>query len=55
MIKKLLLATAIVIGLIYGTGNDFGTIKRQITGAMNDNARGATASDSRGWGNGSGF
>ena len=55
MLKKLLLFTAIALCLFYGSGNDFGSMKRHINGAMNDNARTVTAGDNGGWGNHSGY
>ncbi|MBX7458431.1 hypothetical protein K3152_09255 [Qipengyuania sp. 1NDH17] len=55
MFKKLLLGTAIVVGLIYGSGNDFGTIKRQITSTSNEGARGFTAGGNHDWGDESGY
>ncbi|QZD86744.1 hypothetical protein [Qipengyuania psychrotolerans] len=55
MIKKLILFAAIGIGLLYGSGSDLGSIKRQITSASNDNARSITQGDDKGWGNKSGY
>ncbi|MBX7492013.1 hypothetical protein K3163_02180 [Qipengyuania sp. 1NDW9] len=55
MFKKLLLGAAIVVGLIYGSGNDFGTIKRHILSAANENARSVTHGDHNGWGDTSGY
>ncbi len=55
MFKKLLIATILVLGLIYGSGSDLGTVKRQITSAANDNARGYTNGDNGGWGDESGY
>jgi len=55
MFKKLLIATAIVLGLIYGSGSDLGSVKRQITSVANDNARGYTNGDNAGWGDSSGY
>ena len=53
--KKLILFAAIGIGLLYGSGSDLGSIKRQITSASNDNARSITQGDDKGWGNKSGY
>lgn len=55
MFKKLLIASALVLGLIYGSGSDLGAVKRSITGVTNDNARGVTAGSSEGWSTGSGY
>jgi hypothetical protein len=55
MVRKLLLASAIVIGLIYGTGHDFASLKRSILSASNGNARSMTANDGGGWGPDSGY
>ncbi|MEZ5681391.1 MAG: hypothetical protein R3E14_08835 [Erythrobacter sp.] len=55
MFKKLLLATAIVLGLIYGSGSDLTSVKRSITGAANESARSFTAGDNNGWGSNSGY
>ncbi len=55
MFKKILLGAAIVVGLIYGSGNDFGSIKQQITSTSNEGARGFTAGDDKGWGEESGY
>ena len=55
MLKKLLLVTAIGLGLLYGTGNDLGTVKHHLTGTVKDNARNTTAGDSQGWGTDSGY
>ena len=55
MFKKLLLFAVIVLGLIYGSGSDLATIKRQVTGAAHDNARNMTANDNGGWADTSGY
>jgi len=55
MFKKLLIGTAIVVGLIYGSGNDFSSLKQQITSSSKENARGLTAGDNKGWGSDSGY
>ena len=55
MVKKLLLGAAIVVGLVYGSGNDFGSIKHQITRSSNEGARGFTASGNSDWGEDSGY
>lgn len=55
MIKKFLLVCAIVLGAIYGSGSDLGSIKRSITGAANDQARGMTANSNDGWSDASGY
>ncbi|QYJ07057.1 hypothetical protein [Qipengyuania flava] len=55
MFKKLLIASALVLGLIYGSGSDLGAVKRSITGVTNDNARGVTAGSNEGWSTGSGY
>jgi hypothetical protein len=55
MFKKLLLATAIVLGLIYGSGSDLASVKRSITGAANENARSFTNGSNDGWGSDSGY
>ena len=55
MFKKLLLCAIIVVGLIYGTGNDFGSLKQQITSSSNEGARGFTAGDNKDWGDSSGY
>lgn len=55
MVKKLLLLTVIVLGLVYGSGHDFASLKRTINGMSNDNARGATAGNNGGWGADSGY
>ncbi|MDG5748358.1 hypothetical protein P8Q88_09195 [Qipengyuania sp. XHP0207] len=55
MIKKLLLATAVVIGLVYGSGSDLSSVKRSIKSATNENARTVTAGSHDGWGADSGY
>ena len=55
MIKKLLLATMVVLGLVYGSGEDLSLVKRMVTSASNENARGFTGSSHDGWGAGSGY
>ncbi|MFA6220593.1 MAG: hypothetical protein WC692_12575 [Erythrobacter sp.] len=55
MFKKLLLAGLIVLGLVYGSGYDFASLKRTINGAANDNARSVTNSSNDGWGPNSGY
>lgn len=55
MLKKLLLVTAIAIGLLYGSGNDLDTLKQHIKGSANDNARTLTAGDNGGWSPDSGY
>ena len=55
MFKKLLIGAAIVVGLIYGSGNDIGTLKHQITSSSNEGARGLTAGDNHDWGEDSGY
>ncbi|MBX7539548.1 hypothetical protein [Qipengyuania sphaerica] len=55
MFKKLLLGAAVLVGLLYLSGNDFDTLHRQITGGANENARGLTAGDNHGWGSDSGY
>ena len=55
MFKKLLLGAAIVVGLIYGSGNDFASVKHQIMSGSNENARGLTAGDNKDWGSDSGY
>jgi len=55
MIKKLLIASALVLGLIYGSGSDIGSVKRSITNASSDNARGFSGGDDSDWGAGSGY
>lgn len=55
VIKKLLLASALVLGLIYGSGSDLGAVKRSITGISNDNARGLASGGGADWGTGSGY
>ncbi|WP_341712591.1 hypothetical protein [Erythrobacter sp.] len=56
MFKKLLLAGLIVLGLVYGAGYDFASLKRTITSASNDNARAVmSTSDDDDWGPDSGY
>lgn len=55
MVKKILLACAIVLGIIYGSGSDLASVKRSILGASNDNARGFTGGSNDGWGEDSGY
>jgi hypothetical protein len=55
MFKKLLFATALVLGLIYGSGSDLTSVKRSILNVTNDNARGLTGASNDGWGPGSGY
>jgi hypothetical protein len=55
MVKKLLLASMIVLGLIYGSGSDLASVKSSILGAADGQARGVSASPNRGWGDDSGF
>ncbi len=50
MLKKLILATAVVIGLIYGSGGDIASLKRAIAGAASENGRAYAGEDSGGWG-----
>jgi hypothetical protein len=55
MIKKLLLATMVVLGLVYGSGENLSSVKRMVTSASNENARGLTGNSHDGWGAGSGY
>jgi hypothetical protein len=55
MFKKLLLASLIVLGLVFGSGHDFASLKRTITGMSNDNARSMTSNSNDGWGANSGY
>lgn len=55
MFKKLLIVTAVVLGLIYGSGSDLSSLKHSITGTSNENARGLTGNSSNGWGERSGY
>ena len=55
MIKKLLLATMVVLGLVYGSGEDLSSVKRMVASASNENARGVTGNSHDGWGAGSGY
>ncbi|QZD88627.1 hypothetical protein K3148_07010 [Qipengyuania aurantiaca] len=55
MIKKLLLGSLVVVGVIYGAGHDFSSLKRQINSASNENARHITVRDHKGWGDQSGY
>ena len=55
MFKKLLIATAVVLGLIYGSGHDIASVKRMVRGAANENARSFTNGSNDGWGAESGY
>ncbi|QKG72258.1 hypothetical protein [Erythrobacter mangrovi] len=55
MFKKLLLVGLIVLGLVYGSGYDFASLKRAITSASNENARAVMSKSNDGWGPDSGY
>ena len=50
MIKKLFLFSVLGVGLVYGLGYDFGSLKRQILGTSQEQARGYTANAHDNWG-----
>jgi hypothetical protein len=55
MFKKFLFAAIVVLGLVYGSGYDFASLKRSINGFANDNARSVTNNSNDGWGADSGY
>jgi len=55
MFKKFLFAAIIVLGLVYGSGYDFASLKRSINGFANDNARSITNNSDDDWGTDSGY
>ena len=50
MFKKLCLGVAVVVGLIYGSGNDFGSIKHDVQKAAKANGASVMGRDNGGWG-----
>ncbi|WP_171033115.1 hypothetical protein [Qipengyuania marisflavi] len=50
MFKKILLAAVVVIGLVYASGNDLGSIKRKVTNLSSENARSFTGGSNDNWG-----
>ena len=55
MLKKILVAAVVVVGLIYGSGHDFASVKRALLGLAADNARDMTGAADDGWGSGSSY
>lgn len=50
MFKKILIGVVVVVGLIYGTGNDLESVKNMAIGKSNANAHSLTGTDNGGWG-----
>ena len=55
MLKKILVAAVVGVGLIYGSGHDFASIKQAMLGLASENARDMTGAADDGWGPGNGY